>query len=73
MMRKVSVVAMQTWMALGMGRFVGKRAGEFSRGAFLDRDTSRWDSLSRKAGQRLIGARMPRERRPRQNVLRYKR
>ncbi len=60
-------------MALGMGRFVGKRAGEFSRGAFLDRDTSRWDSLSRKAGQRLIGARMPRERRPRQNVLRYNR
>ena len=51
--------------ALGIGRFVGKRAGEFSRGAFLDRDKSRWDSLSRKAGQRLIGARLPRERRPR--------
>ena len=57
--------------ALGIGRFVGRRAGEFSRGAFLDRDKSRWDSLSRKAGQRLIGARLPRERRPRPNVLRY--
>jgi type IV secretion system protein VirB6 len=59
-------------MALGLGRSVGKSSREFSRGAFLDRDTSRWDSLSRKAGQRVIGARMPRERR-RQNVLRYKR
>jgi type IV secretion system protein VirB6 len=58
-------------MALGVGRFAGKRVGEFSRGAFIDRDTSRWDSLSRKAGQGLIGARMPRERRPRQNTLRY--
>jgi hypothetical protein len=60
-------------MALGAGRYASKRGGEFSRGAFLDRDASRWDSLSRKAGQRLIGARMPRERRPRQNVLRYNR
>ena len=30
-----------------------------------------WDSLSRKAGQRLIGLKMPRERRPRVNALRY--
>ena len=60
-------------MGAGVGRFVGRRAGEFSRGAFIDRDTSRWDSLSRKAGQRLIGARMPRATRPRQNLLRYDR
>jgi type IV secretion system protein VirB6 len=58
---------------MGLGRSVVRGAGEFSRGAFIDRDKSRWDSLSRKAGQRLIGARMPRETRPRQNVLRYDR
>ena len=31
----------------------------------------RWDSMTRKAGQRLIGARMAREKRPRQNTLKY--
>jgi len=58
-------------MGLGLGRGVKRKAGEFSRGAFLDTDKSRWDSLTRKAGQRLIGARMTREKRPRQNTLRY--
>jgi hypothetical protein len=62
-------------LRLGRGglRFAGGRAGQFARGALLDQEKSRWDSLSRKAGQRLIGARMPREKRPRQNVLRYER
>jgi type IV secretion system protein VirB6 len=60
-------------MTVGGLRFAGGRAGQFARGALLDQDKSRWDSLSRKAGQRLIGARMPRERRPRQNVLRFRR
>jgi hypothetical protein len=60
-------------MGIGIGRFVGRRAGEFSRGALIDRDTSRWDSLSRKAGQKLIGARMPRTMRPRPNVIKYDR
>jgi hypothetical protein len=44
---------------------------EFSRGAFLDKDKSRWDSLSRKAGQNLIGMRMPHEKRPRVNTLKF--
>ena len=60
-------------MGIGIGRFVGRRAGEFSRGALIDRDTSRWDSLSRKAGQKLIGARMPRTTQPRPNVIKYDR
>ena len=33
-----------------------KSAGQFARGAFLDRDTSRWDSLSRKTGYALAHA-----------------
>jgi type IV secretion system protein VirB6 len=60
-------------LGVGLGRFVGRGGGEFSRGAFIDQDKSRWDSLPRKAGQRLIGARMPREKRPRKNVVRYDR
>lgn len=56
---------------VGLTRGAGRRIREFSRGAFLDTDTSRWDPLSRKAGQRLIGMRMPRERRPRINALTY--
>jgi type IV secretion system protein VirB6 len=50
---------------------VSRRAKDFSRGAFIDTDKSRWDSLSRKAGQRLVGVRMERERRPRVNTLRH--
>lgn len=48
-----------------------KRVRDFSRGAVLDTDKSRWDSLSRKAGQRVIGLGMPREKRPRQNTVQY--
>lgn len=33
-----------------------KSAGQFARGAVLDRDTSRWDSLSRKSGYALTHA-----------------
>lgn len=55
----------------GAARGAGRRVQEFSRGAFIDSDKSRWDSLSRKAGQTLVGVRMPRERRPRVNTLRY--
>jgi hypothetical protein len=33
-----------------------KSAGQFARGALLDRDTSRWDSLSRKTGYVLAHA-----------------
>lgn len=58
-------------LGLGLAQGAGRRVRDFSRGAFLDRDASRWDSLSRKAGQRLIGARMPRERRPRLNTIKY--
>jgi type IV secretion system protein VirB6 len=67
--------AVGNMLRMGRGglRFAGGRAGQFARGALLDQDKSRWDSLSRKGGQRLIGARMPREKRPRQNVLRYER
>jgi len=57
---------------MGVGRSSLARMGEFSQGAFLDRDKSRWDSLSRKGGQRLIGARIARETRPRQNTLKYR-
>jgi len=56
---------------MGVGRSGLGHLGQFSRGAFMDQDKSRWDTLSRKAGQRLIGARMAREKRPRQNTLKY--
>ena len=70
-----SLGAVGNVLRMGWGglRFAAGRGGDFARGAMLDQDKSRWDSLSRKAGQRLIGARMPREKRPRQNVLRYDR
>lgn len=55
----------------GLTRGTGRRVREFSRGALIDRDRSHWDTLSRKAGQRLIGLRMPREKRPRPNTLQY--
>lgn len=65
--------AVSSLVRFGAGalRGAGRLGRDFSRGAFLDTDKSRWDSLSRKAGQRLIGMRMPRERRPRVNALRY--
>jgi type IV secretion system protein VirB6 len=65
--------AVSSLVRFGMGAASGvaRRAKDFSRGAFIDTDKSRWDSMSRKAGQRLIGARLPREKRPRLNTLRY--
>lgn len=60
-------------MGVGFTQGVGKRLKDFSRGAFIDRDASRWDSMSRKAGQRLVGWRMPKEKRPRVNTLSYQR
>jgi type IV secretion system protein VirB6 len=54
---------------LGIARGSGRRLSDFSRGALIDQDRSRWDSLSRKAGQRLVGLRMPREKRPRVNTV----
>jgi len=56
---------------LGLTGGAGRRVKDFSRGALIDRDRSHWDTLSRKAGQRLIGLRMPREKRPRPNTLQY--
>jgi len=56
---------------LGAARSAGRRIQDFSRGAFIDTDRSRWDSMSRKAGQTLIGLRLPREHRPRLNAIGY--
>jgi type IV secretion system protein VirB6 len=56
---------------LGLAGGATKRVKDFSRGALIDRDRSHWDTLSRKAGQRLIGLRMPREKRPRPNTVQY--
>jgi type IV secretion system protein VirB6 len=36
--------------ALGTARSSGRHLGQFSRGLLMDRETTRWDSLSRKAG-----------------------
>lgn len=58
-------------LGLGAARGAGRQMKDFSRGAFIDTDRSRWDSLSRKAGQRLIGMQLPREKRPRVNTVRY--
>ena len=44
--------AMSVAMAWAFGRAT-RTTGQFVRGAVLDRDTTRWDSLSRKAGYRL--------------------
>src|ERR1700722_971848 len=57
---------------LGVARATGKPVQDFGRGALIDTDRSRWDTLSRKAGQRAIGLRMPREKRPRPNTLQYR-
>lgn len=66
-----SLGAVSQLVGLGWGatRGAGRRAKDFSRGAFIDTDKSRWDSLSRKAGQKLVGLKMARERRPRVNTL----
>jgi type IV secretion system protein VirB6 len=56
---------------LGVTKAAGRRAKDFSRGALVDSDRSHWDTLSRKAGQRLIGLRMSREKRPRPNTVQY--
>jgi type IV secretion system protein VirB6 len=58
-------------LGLGLTKAAGRRVGDFSRGALIDQDKSRGDSLSRKAGQSLIGLRMSREKRPRVNTLTY--
>jgi type IV secretion system protein VirB6 len=44
--------AISSIVALGMGRAraTGRSLGQFTRGLVLDRETTRWDSLSRKAG-----------------------
>jgi type IV secretion system protein VirB6 len=65
--------AVSSLVRFGMGaaRGAGRSAKDFSRGAFIDTDQSRWDSFSRKAGQRLIGMRLPHEKRPRVNTIRY--
>jgi type IV secretion system protein VirB6 len=57
---------------LGLSQGSAKRVKDFSRGAFIDKDRSRWDTLSRKAGQSLVGLRMPREKRARPNTLQYR-
>jgi type IV secretion system protein VirB6 len=38
---------------LGRGRGMGGQLNQFTRGLTMDRETTRWDSLSRKAGYRL--------------------
>jgi len=53
-------------------KFGGRQAGGLIRGAFFDKDASRWDSFMRKVGQRTIGARLVREKRPRRNTLSYR-
>jgi type IV secretion system protein VirB6 len=57
---------------LGLTQGTGRRVKDFSRGALIDQERSHWDTLSRKAGQRLVGLRMPREKRPRPNTLQYR-
>jgi len=44
--------AVSSMLAWGMGRAraTGRHVGQFTRGLTLDRETTRWDSLSRKAG-----------------------
>lgn len=53
-----SMGAMSALIAWGWSRST-RQVGQFGRGAFLDRETSRWDSVSRKAGfqtRRAVGA-----------------
>src|SRR5579859_1049064 len=66
--------AIGTVLRAGLGLTQGVRRGvrDFSRGALIDQERSHWDTLSRKAGQRLVGLRMPREKRPRPNTLHYR-
>jgi type IV secretion system protein VirB6 len=61
-----AVSAMLRWGFGGTTR----NAGQFARGALLDKDTVRWDSLTRKAGYALIGLQKPREKRARENSIR---
>jgi type IV secretion system protein VirB6 len=60
------VSAMLSWGFGGATR----HAGQFARGALIDKDTARFDSLPRKAGYALIGLRKPRPMRPRENSIR---
>jgi type IV secretion system protein VirB6 len=50
--------ALLTWGVGGAARNVSRHTGQFSRGLLMDTESSRWDSLSRKAGfalrQRLV-------------------
>jgi type IV secretion system protein VirB6 len=59
------VSALLTWGLMGAGR----QAGHFARGAFVDRETARFDPMTRKAGYALIGLRKPRQTRPRENSI----
>jgi type IV secretion system protein VirB6 len=60
------VSAMLSWGFGGATR----HAGQFTRGAFIDRDSARWDSLPRQAGYALIGLRKSRQWRGRENSIR---
>jgi type IV secretion system protein VirB6 len=60
-----------TRMVGGVFGFGWRKGKDFSRGALIDKDSSRWDSLSRKAGQQ-IGLRMSREKRPRVNTINHR-
>ncbi len=52
------VSALLAWGFVGATRNVSRHSGQFARGLLVDQETSRWDSLPRKAGfalrQRLI-------------------
>jgi type IV secretion system protein VirB6 len=61
--------AVSAMLAWGFGGAT-QNAGQFARGALLDRDTVRWDSLPRKAGYALIGLQKPRATRARENSIR---
>jgi len=44
-----AVSSMLVW-GMGRARATGRQIGQFTRGLTMDRETTRWDSLSRKAG-----------------------
>jgi type IV secretion system protein VirB6 len=44
------VSALLAWGFVGAARNVSRQSGQFARGLLMDQETSRWDSLPRKAG-----------------------
>jgi type IV secretion system protein VirB6 len=60
---------LSTALAWALGRTT-RSVSDFARGAGLDRETTRWDSLSRKAGYYLGRGTTSLARRPRQNSIR---